>query len=153
MDNEQLLKLSDLDILALTVYGEARNQPIEGQVAVANVILNRLESRQWGSDIKSVCLARKQFSCWNENDPNRKILEAMATKLSEGIPFKDKVFNRVFFLCSGVYRKILEDITQGCLNYMTLKLFYSGLKPSWASEHNIEYRLIKGDHIFLRLKG
>lgn len=35
----------DLQLIANAVYGEARGEPYEGQVAVAAVILNRLESQ------------------------------------------------------------------------------------------------------------
>jgi len=42
---------SDLLCLALNVYREARNQPIEGQLAVAHVTLNRYET----SDLPTIC--------------------------------------------------------------------------------------------------
>ena len=54
-----------LRAMAATVWGEARGEPFEGKVAVAWVIINR--SRKpgwWGEDIRSVCSARWQFSCW-----------------------------------------------------------------------------------------
>jgi spore germination cell wall hydrolase CwlJ-like protein len=42
---------SDLLCLALNVYREARNQPIEGQLAVAHVTLNRYET----SELPTIC--------------------------------------------------------------------------------------------------
>jgi len=42
---------SDLLCLALNVYREARNQPIEGQLAVAHVTLNRYET----DDLPTIC--------------------------------------------------------------------------------------------------
>ncbi|MBV8538601.1 MAG: cell wall hydrolase [Alphaproteobacteria bacterium] len=42
---------SDLLCLALNVYREARNQPVEGQLAVAHVTLNRYET----SDLPTIC--------------------------------------------------------------------------------------------------
>lgn len=71
----------DTDILARTIYGEARGESISGQEAIASVILNRVAFAKrrgrywWGNTIAGVCLAPWQFSCWNENDPNRKIIE------------------------------------------------------------------------------
>jgi spore germination cell wall hydrolase CwlJ-like protein len=57
-------------VLARTLWAEARSQGGEGMHAVANVILNRAAQPDWwGKDIRSVCLAPYQFSCWNENDP------------------------------------------------------------------------------------
>ena len=71
----------DTDILARTIYGEARGESISGQEAIASVILNRVAFAKrrgrywWGNTIAGVCLAPWQFSCWNENDLNRKIIE------------------------------------------------------------------------------
>lgn len=60
-----------VDILARTVWGEARSDGRPGMEAVACVVLNRAHNpRWWGHDILSVCLDPWQFSCWNEGDPN-----------------------------------------------------------------------------------
>ena len=48
---EEHISGSDLLCLALNVYREARNQPIEGQLAVAHVTLNRYET----SDLPTIC--------------------------------------------------------------------------------------------------
>ena len=69
----------DAEILTLarTLYGEARGEPREGIEAVANVILNRVLSNRYPNTIAKVCLQRLQFSCWNDNDPNRKIISRL----------------------------------------------------------------------------
>ncbi|MGH3756111.1 MAG: cell wall hydrolase, partial [Pseudonocardiaceae bacterium] len=67
--------VKDWEVMGRTLYGEARGEPFDGLVAVAWVIRNRAESpRWWGRDVKGVCLHPLQFSCWNETDPNRKII-------------------------------------------------------------------------------
>lgn len=48
--------------LAKAVYWEAKGEPLSGQLAVAQVILNRVESGRFGRDICSVVTARGQFS-------------------------------------------------------------------------------------------
>ncbi len=53
--------------LAATVYHEARSEPIEGQIAVAHVILNRALKR--GLSVQEVVFQRKQFSCYNHGKP------------------------------------------------------------------------------------
>ncbi|QIK81351.1 cell wall hydrolase [Lysobacter sp. HDW10] len=53
---------SDSLCLSTTVYLEARNQPVMGQRAVAEVALRRQESGQWGDSMCSVVTARKQFA-------------------------------------------------------------------------------------------
>ena len=53
---------SDMKCLAQAVYFEARGEPIEGQLAVARVVINRATSGIYPSDYCSVVTQRKQFS-------------------------------------------------------------------------------------------
>ena len=47
--NKRIITVKDLTIMALTVFGEARGQMQEGQLAVACVILNRWGNPGWWS--------------------------------------------------------------------------------------------------------
>lgn len=51
----------------LTIIGEAASEPLEGQIAVANVIRNRMR-RQYSSDgtVIGTVLRPKQFSMWDD---------------------------------------------------------------------------------------
>lgn len=51
----------DAYLLACLVSMEAGYEPYEGQLAVANVVLNRVKSGSWGSSISSVIYAPNQF--------------------------------------------------------------------------------------------
>jgi len=63
--------LDDKQLLALTVYGEARGERPIGKIAVASVILERVDHRDWdGNTIREVCLMPYQFSCYLPDDPN-----------------------------------------------------------------------------------
>jgi N-acetylmuramoyl-L-alanine amidase len=69
-----------VDVLAMTIWGEARGESQDGRRAVAGVILNRANWQgptarfMRGADpqnlstpdgrIMAVCLAKSQFSCW-----------------------------------------------------------------------------------------
>ena len=53
---------ADMKCLAQAVYFEARGEPIEGQLAVARVVINRAASGIYPSDYCSVVTQRKQFS-------------------------------------------------------------------------------------------
>lgn len=65
---------NDIDVLARTLWGEARGEGPAGQVAVAWTIRNRVNDGNprswWGEGYAGVCQAPWQFSCWNKNDPN-----------------------------------------------------------------------------------
>lgn len=52
----------DLRCLASAVYWESKGEPLDGQLAVAQVILNRVESGRFGKSICAVVKAPKQFS-------------------------------------------------------------------------------------------
>jgi Cell Wall Hydrolase len=45
---------ADRDCLAMAVFYEARGETIEGQIAVAQVIMNRVKQRKWGAGICAV---------------------------------------------------------------------------------------------------
>jgi spore germination cell wall hydrolase CwlJ-like protein len=50
------------DCLANAVYFEARGEPIEGQLAVAEVVLNRASSGRYPTDLCAVITQKAQFS-------------------------------------------------------------------------------------------
>ncbi|HJR27754.1 MAG TPA: cell wall hydrolase, partial [Pseudomonas sp.] len=64
----------DRDVLARTLWGEARGEGLPGQIAVAWAIRNRVNDGKarswWGEGYAGVCQAPYQFSCWNKSDPN-----------------------------------------------------------------------------------
>lgn len=53
--------VSDVQLLAALIQAEAGNQPYEGQVAIGDVVVNRLRSGKYGSSIYSVIYAKGQF--------------------------------------------------------------------------------------------
>ncbi|MCH1626722.1 cell wall hydrolase [Ferdinandcohnia quinoae] len=61
--NTESSKFTDeeIDLLARIVRAEAQTEPFEGKVAVAAVVLNRLESPQFPDTIREVIYQRKQF--------------------------------------------------------------------------------------------
>jgi len=61
-------------VAARTIYGEARGESDLGKLAVACVLRNRIKLGRWGHTPAAVCMANMQFSCWNQNDPNRKLM-------------------------------------------------------------------------------
>lgn len=72
-------QLDDVEVIARTLWGEARGQGAEGMSAVACVIQNRAHNPGWwGHDYRSVCLAREQFSCWNLSDQQAKLMRSEA---------------------------------------------------------------------------
>lgn len=86
-DRQIFMALSQDQIMALEVYGEARGEPDEGKIAVCSVVLNRedfgLQHPAWGKlyggdTANVVILDPWQFSSFNSNDPNFPTLKAIA---------------------------------------------------------------------------
>ena len=55
-----------IEVVAATLYHEARGEGEEGMRAVASVIYNRAHQKRWKKlGYSGVCLQKKQFSCHN----------------------------------------------------------------------------------------
>ena len=122
--------------MAKTMYGEARGESLAGKQAVGNVIMNRVDAGSWyGASIKDVVLKPYQFSCWNSNDPNRKIIDNVSIQTLEST------------MCLPLARQIiagdLPDITGGATHYHAKSII-----PSWASK--MKRTAIIGNHIFYK---
>ena len=52
----------DLDLLSRLIYAESGNQPLEGKIAVGNVVLNRVASPKFPNSVYSVIFQRNQFT-------------------------------------------------------------------------------------------
>lgn len=60
-----LQRLTDIELLALLIAGEADNQPLAGRVAVACLVVERLRRGRWGDTLRKVILQPYQFSTFN----------------------------------------------------------------------------------------
>jgi N-acetylmuramoyl-L-alanine amidase len=71
---------NDVYLLARLVYGEARGEPYKGMVAVAAVVLNRVESSQFPGSIAKVIYQSGAFSVVDDGQinlaPNQQSLDA-----------------------------------------------------------------------------
>ena len=78
--NREAITLSDEDIflMAIVVTMEAGSESYEGQLAVANVIVNRLLSGVWGDTVSDVIYAPNQFSGANSGR-----IEQFSTRVTE----------------------------------------------------------------------
>lgn len=101
-----------------TCWGEARGEPEEGQLAVMAVICNRAWTRRWGVSLASVCLAPFQFSCWNDSDPERRLLG--------GVPDKEPALAALSALLDRALAG--ADPTNGALYYRVSTMAL----PTWA---------------------
>lgn len=134
--------------LAALIFGECRGCNMTGMYAVGHVALNRAAQHmddRYGRGLWGVISKRKQFSCFNKNDPNRKVIEkAIAGKLDpdsvDGI--KWTVAREV---AHDLMHRDMRDPTGGAVFYHT-----SAIKPKWIKDRGMN-RVAKIDgHIFYR---
>ncbi len=75
----------EMELLARAVYSEARGEPMQGQVAVAAVILNRLEDGQFPDSISGVIFQPRAFTAVADGQfwytPNQRSYEAVEEAL------------------------------------------------------------------------
>jgi spore germination cell wall hydrolase CwlJ-like protein len=112
--------------LTQVIYHEARSEPIEGQYAVAEVILNRVNSNRYPDNICDVVFQRKQFSFTEMND-----LEMRETRAR----------NQAFAIA-------LQMIYEPAIIYVGDSLWYHAdyVDPYWASVKTEVTQI--GAHIF-----
>lgn len=139
---ENFYKELEVDVLARTLWGEARGEGVAGMEAVACVILNRAAIAQekgrywWGNNVIQVCQKPYQFSCWNRSDPNfRKLQEVDESNL-------------YFVTAQRVARRAiagtLKDTTGGATHYHA-----EGTTPYWAKNEIPTAQI--GKHIFYKI--
>ena len=132
----------DRDILARTLWGEARGEGLAGQIAVAWTIRNRVEDGKakswWGEGYAGVCLKPYQFSCWNQNDPNYPYLSG-----AKEIPPKQSA--QAQRAADLVIAGAEADITNGATHYYATTM---PKPPAWAAKATQTLRL--GNHLFFK---
>lgn len=108
--NNPFRNLTETQLMALVIYGEARGELKEGKIAVGSVIIER--KKQSGESIKNIILDPHQFSCfsvdnkqyeklkniamhWNryETDPLLRECQVISTKLLQKTLFHKTIKN------------------------------------------------------------
>lgn len=132
-------------VMAQTLWGEARGEPLAGKVAVANVIMTRFKNPCWWSrnrgdgipddTIEAVCKDPWQFSCWNKDDPNRSKIEALTTA--------DSAFRECLTVAQLAIEGLLADKTDGATHY-----HHEAIMPSWVINYRLDPCYRVGGHLF-----
>lgn len=137
---------NDIDVLARTIYGEARNQGIKGMEAVACVVMNRVRAKKYFTgyvlvgkvkipSVSLTCLKPYQFSCWLAGDHNRKIIE--------NVGIDDGIFRGCLEIATRAVAGYLNDPTKCATHYINPKACKT---PAWAIGK--DPCVIIGDHHF-----
>jgi N-acetylmuramoyl-L-alanine amidase len=141
--------LNPTQTLAVTLYGEARGEPIEGRIAVACVIRNRVKAGRFGADYKAVCLKKWQFSCWllEGGAANYDATIAAASSLLSRTEPSPDLLKESLWIAEGVALNVILDRVKGCTHYMTKQLFRAD-PPSWAE--GLTPLVTVSNHVFFK---
>jgi len=142
-----IVEAATLMCLSMNIFHEARNQPIVGQIAVAQVVQNRVKDSRYPNTTCEVVEQgptreswkrnkvfypikhRCQFS-WYCDGKSDKVTDMKAFKLAKTIAY-------------GILSGQVYDITNGATHYHADYVF-----PAWRTSKT--KTLTVGDHIFYR---
>ncbi len=117
------LTAEEINLVASIVTLECGYEPYEGQLAVANVILNRLQSGIWGSTVSDVIYAPNQFST------------AYASNLS-------------YYLENGAKESCVQAVNEALAGTNNIGSYMS-FRPTYAASYDsYESYTTIGNHVF-----
>ena len=130
-DAEIKAALTTRDAVALTLWGEARSEPVEGIIGVANVIRHR--QLKTGRTWKFVVHQRLQFSCWwpQGGEANYSRVIGMARRLVIGPPVVTSSWQECEWIAEGILLGRFRDNVGGARHYLTTALLEHN-PPSWV---------------------
>lgn len=114
---------NDLFWLARIIYAESGNQPLEGQMAVGIVVMNRVESPIYPNTVEGVLAQKNQFSTYQSG------------RLANRTPNASSVIAAKLVLDGGVVSEVKDA------------LYFDSSSNSWASR-NKECVAVIGNHKF-----
>ena len=129
--------------LAENIYFEASIEPTVGKFAVAQVVMNRVESPQFPDDACAVIRQGPLYRNWKGNElpvPNKCQFSWYCDRKSDKI-LDVKMWRECLRVAEAVLNKELFDITEGSLWYHSVKV-----KPYWAASKTKVVQV--NNHIF-----
>lgn len=132
----QQQRQADLMCLARNVYHEARGEPMAGQLAVAEVTLNRVKSRNFPNTVCEV-VYEKRF----DTGRNRLVGAFSWTELDSVSRPTGNAWRQAVKAAKTVYDQQQEPTVKGALYYHAVSI-----KPRWAKTKKQVARI--GSHVF-----
>ena len=118
--------------LSLNVYWEARNQPVAGQVAVAQVVMNRVLDERYPNTVCGVVYENKQFSWYWDGKPD--------------VPYDQESWEQAQLIADAVIAGSGHSDLEGVTHYHAVYV-----QPYWINDPaKMEYVAQVGDHKFYK---
>ncbi len=129
--------------LALNVYHEAKNQPMIGQIAVAQVVMNRVEDDRYPDDVCSVVEQGPTYS-WTEDFPIRNRCQfSWCCDGKSDVPKDELSWLYARVVAYNVLYDYHKDNTDGATHYHA-----NYVRPWWSKHY--DKTVTHGSHIFYK---
>ena len=130
--------------LALNIYHEARNQPVVGQIAVSQVVLNRVVSDNFPNDVCGVIYQAEYPDGDRRNLPIRdKCQFSWYCNRASDVPTDVDAYRWALILSNRIMSGEFADVTDGATHYHSTKVL-----PKWSYRKEKLMRI--EDHIFYK---
>ena len=126
-------KTRDIECLAMNIYHEARGEPVVGQIAVAQVTMNRVEHNYFPDTVCSVVWDEDQFS-WTNDGRSDRIRD-------------NRAYSVALNIAETVYHDEEDDPTEGSLFYHATYIS----PPRWTRHMEVSTKI--GIHVFYNWDG
>jgi len=129
--------------LALNIYHEARDQPFIGQVAVAQVVMNRVADPRYPNTVCEVVTQGPTYT-WSKGFPVRHRCQfSWYCDGKSDKPRDKKAWQQARLIALGVMNNRLDDFVDGATHYHATYVW-----PDWATSKTPVVRI--NDHAFYR---
>ena len=131
------IKPSDVNCMAEAIYFEARGEPLLGQIAVGNVIINRVNSPKFPD---SICKVVHQGVKWKGSMIRHK---CQFSYYCDGLP--EEIKDAEAYVVAS---RISMDVLLNLPSVMPTAMYYHNIdvEPHWMNDYNFVGQI--GKHLF-----
>ena len=140
--------------MALNIYHEAKNQPIEGMLAVGEVVLNRVQDERYPNNVCEVIKQGPVRESWKTRqtpDPDDAVFYPVRHRCQfswycDGLsdkPYEHEAWAQSQQVAAMLYQHGRPNLTAGATHYHA-----DYVQPEWASSKTFTTKI--GDHMFYR---
>jgi|TARA_R110000803_G_scaffold24929_1_gene59759 N-acetylmuramoyl-L-alanine amidase len=148
MHGESFLMTQDTYCMALNIYHESRSENLAGKFAVADVVMNRVNNRNYPDSVCGVIYDAELKPSWK--DPTKEVPIRNRCQFSwycDGKlddPTETDAWNESILVAhQSIYEGRMLGLTEGATHYHT-----TYVEPYWASSLDLVGHI--GSHIFYR---
>lgn len=130
--------VNGLTCLAMAIFFESRGEPLQGKIAVANVIMNRVSSERYPDTVCGVVTQKHQFEFYWDGKKE----EVPSHNQSSIEAWQESLQIASAFLAEGGDGSQFKDVTNGSLHYHAS---WMQKYPCWS---NPDKAIEIGNHLF-----